>query len=161
MISCLPFVSSRWCSKQVSGSSFLTSRLTEVAQPLKGTGTERDARLSLLATNESSCWLWFQYFLSCDHGTIKLDAPGMVCDWLGCTELFHLPSIPSSVFQVVVDLTQERDYLQSLNPPSPVKTSSPDLSSNMVNHLATEDKKHLAVELADSKAKLRRIRQEL
>ncbi|XP_040188918.1 protein Daple isoform X2 [Rana temporaria] len=63
--------------------------------------------------------------------------------------------------EVVVDLTQERDYLQSLNPPSPVKTSSPDLSSNMVNHLATEDKKHLAVELADSKAKLRRIRQEL
>lgn len=63
--------------------------------------------------------------------------------------------------EVVVDLTQERDYLQSLNPPSPVKSSSPDLSSNVVNHLATEDKQHLAVELADSKAKLRRIRQEL
>ncbi|XP_072284416.1 protein Daple [Pyxicephalus adspersus] len=60
-----------------------------------------------------------------------------------------------------IDLTQERDYLQSLNPPSPVKSSSPDPSSNMVNHLASEDKQHLAVELADSKAKLRRIRQEL
>lgn len=63
--------------------------------------------------------------------------------------------------EVIVDLTQERDYLQSLNPPSPVKSSSPDASSNVVNHLSTEDKQHLAVELADSKAKLRRLRQEL
>ncbi|XP_068110682.1 protein Daple isoform X2 [Hyperolius riggenbachi] len=63
--------------------------------------------------------------------------------------------------EVIVDLTQERDYLQSLNPPSPVKSSSPDPSSNVVAHLASEHKQHLAVELADSKAKLRRIRQEL
>ncbi|KAM4690163.1 protein Daple [Rhinophrynus dorsalis] len=63
--------------------------------------------------------------------------------------------------EVIVDLTQERDYLQTQNPPSPVKSSSPDTSSNVANHLSSEDKKHLAVELADSKAKLRRIRQEL
>lgn len=63
--------------------------------------------------------------------------------------------------EVIVDLTQERDYLLSLNPPSPVKSPSPDVSSNVVNHLSTEDKQHLAVELADSKAKLRRLRQEL
>ncbi|XP_075138491.1 protein Daple isoform X2 [Leptodactylus fuscus] len=63
--------------------------------------------------------------------------------------------------EVIVDLTQERDYLQSLNPPSPVKSSSTDVSSNVVNHFSTEDKQHLAVELADSKAKLRRLRQEL
>ncbi|XP_071972765.1 protein Daple isoform X2 [Engystomops pustulosus] len=63
--------------------------------------------------------------------------------------------------EVIVDLTQERDYLQSLNPPSPVKSSSPDVSSIVVNHFSTEDKQHLAVELADSKAKLRRLRQEL
>ncbi|KAM5129304.1 LOW QUALITY PROTEIN: protein Daple [Mantella aurantiaca] len=62
--------------------------------------------------------------------------------------------------EVIVDLTQERDF-QSLNPPSPVKSSGPDPSSNVVTHLAGEDKQHLAVELADSKAKLRRIRQEL
>ncbi|XP_075700446.1 protein Daple isoform X2 [Rhinoderma darwinii] len=62
--------------------------------------------------------------------------------------------------EVIVDLTQERDYLQSLNPPSPVKSSSPDVSSGVVNR-STEDKQHLAVELADSKAKLRRLRQEL
>ncbi|XP_066463651.1 protein Daple isoform X2 [Eleutherodactylus coqui] len=63
--------------------------------------------------------------------------------------------------EVIVDLTMERDYLQSLNPPSPVKFSNPDVSSSVVNHLSTEDKQHLAVELADSKAKLRRLRQEL
>ncbi|KAG8449048.1 hypothetical protein GDO86_015922 [Hymenochirus boettgeri] len=63
--------------------------------------------------------------------------------------------------EVIVDLTQERDYLQFQNPPSPVKSSSPDASANVVNHLASEDKKHLAVELADNKAKLRRLRQEL
>uniref|UniRef100_F6ZN32 Coiled-coil domain-containing 88C n=1 Tax=Xenopus tropicalis TaxID=8364 RepID=F6ZN32_XENTR len=63
--------------------------------------------------------------------------------------------------EVIVDLTQERDYLQFQNPPSPLKSSSPDTSTNMVSHLATENKKHLAVELAESKAKLRRIRQEL
>ncbi|XP_063804655.1 protein Daple isoform X2 [Pseudophryne corroboree] len=63
--------------------------------------------------------------------------------------------------EVIVELTQERDYLQSLNPPSPVKSSSPDPSSNVANHHSTDDKQHLAVELADSKAKLRRIRQEL
>ncbi|XP_056402947.1 protein Daple isoform X3 [Hyla sarda] len=63
--------------------------------------------------------------------------------------------------EVIVDLTQERDYLQSMNPPSPVKSSSPDLSSNVISHLSTEDKQHLAVELADSKAKVRRLRQEL
>ncbi|XP_077123884.1 protein Daple isoform X1 [Ranitomeya variabilis] len=63
--------------------------------------------------------------------------------------------------EVIVDLTQERDYLQSLNPPAPVKSTSSDVSSNVVNHFSTEDKQHLAVELADSKAKLRRLRQEL
>uniref|UniRef100_A0A6Q2XC69 HOOK N-terminal domain-containing protein n=1 Tax=Esox lucius TaxID=8010 RepID=A0A6Q2XC69_ESOLU len=46
--------------------------------------------------------------------------------------------------EVIVELTQERDYLQSQQPS---------------NHL--EDRQHLAVELADTKAKLRRSRQEL
>ncbi|XP_018087916.1 protein Daple-like isoform X1 [Xenopus laevis] len=58
--------------------------------------------------------------------------------------------------EVIVDLTQERDYLQFQK-----KSSSPDASTNMVSHVVSEDKKHLAVELAESKAKLRRIRQEL
>ncbi|XP_069493540.1 protein Daple isoform X2 [Ambystoma mexicanum] len=63
--------------------------------------------------------------------------------------------------EMVVDLTQERDYLQAQQPPSPVKASSPQQSPNQVNRLSSEDKQHLAVELADSKAKLRRVRQEL
>uniref|UniRef100_A0A8C3LV89 Coiled-coil domain containing 88C n=1 Tax=Chrysolophus pictus TaxID=9089 RepID=A0A8C3LV89_CHRPC len=63
--------------------------------------------------------------------------------------------------EVIVDLTQERDYLQSQQPPNPLKASSPDSSPNPANPLSNEDKQHLAVELADTKAKLRRIRQEL
>uniref|UniRef100_A0A673YYD3 Coiled-coil domain containing 88C n=1 Tax=Salmo trutta TaxID=8032 RepID=A0A673YYD3_SALTR len=46
--------------------------------------------------------------------------------------------------EAIVELTQERDYLQS---------------QQHSNHL--EDRQHLAVELADTKAKLRRSRQEL
>ncbi|XP_059706146.1 protein Daple isoform X2 [Haemorhous mexicanus] len=63
--------------------------------------------------------------------------------------------------EVIVDLTQERDYLQSQQPPSPLKVPSPDSSPGPANPLSNEEKQHLAVELADTKAKLRRIRQEL
>ncbi|XP_066468258.1 protein Daple [Tiliqua scincoides] len=63
--------------------------------------------------------------------------------------------------ELIVDLTQERDYLQSQQPPSPVKTSSPASSPSPASRLSSEDKQHLSVELADTKAKLRRIRQEL
>uniref|UniRef100_A0A8C3P0D1 Coiled-coil domain containing 88C n=1 Tax=Cyanoderma ruficeps TaxID=181631 RepID=A0A8C3P0D1_9PASS len=63
--------------------------------------------------------------------------------------------------EVIVDLTQERDYLQSQQPPSPLKVPSPDSSPNPANPLSNEEKQHLAVELADTKAKLRRIRQDL
>ncbi|XP_043930645.1 protein Daple isoform X2 [Protopterus annectens] len=63
--------------------------------------------------------------------------------------------------EVIVDLTQERDYLQSQSPPSPVKSSSPEKTQNSTVNLSKEDKQHLGVELADTKAKLRRIRQDL
>ncbi|XP_025967592.2 protein Daple isoform X2 [Dromaius novaehollandiae] len=63
--------------------------------------------------------------------------------------------------EVIVDLTQERDYLQSQQPPSPLKAPSPDSSPNPASPRSNEDKQHLAVELADTKAKLRRVRQEL
>ncbi|XP_030070188.1 protein Daple [Microcaecilia unicolor] len=63
--------------------------------------------------------------------------------------------------ELIVDLTQERDYLQSQQPVSPLRTSSPESSASLANSLSSEDKQHLAVELADTKAKLRRIRQEL
>ncbi|NWU09394.1 DAPLE protein, partial [Cephalopterus ornatus] len=78
--------------------------------------------------------------------------------------VFHLKRLideRDECTEVIVDLTQERDYLQSQQPPSPQKAPSPDSSPNPANPLSNEDKQHLTVELADTKAKLRRIRQEL
>ncbi|XP_010132606.1 PREDICTED: protein Daple [Buceros rhinoceros silvestris] len=78
--------------------------------------------------------------------------------------VFHLKRLideRDECTEVIVDLTQERDYLQSQQPPSPLKAPSPDSSPNSASPLSNEDKQHLAVELADTKAKLRRIRQEL
>ncbi|XP_051662539.1 protein Daple isoform X1 [Manacus candei] len=78
--------------------------------------------------------------------------------------VFHLKRLideRDECTEVIVDLTQERDYLQSQQPPSPLKAPSPDSSPNPANPLSSEDKQHLTVELADTKAKLRRIRQEL
>ncbi|KAM6075259.1 protein Daple isoform 2-T2 [Chlamydotis macqueenii] len=78
--------------------------------------------------------------------------------------VFHLKRLideRDECTEVIVDLTQERDYLQTQQPPSPLKAPSADSSPNPANPLSNEDKQHLAVELADTKAKLRRIRQEL
>ncbi|XP_006839636.1 PREDICTED: protein Daple [Chrysochloris asiatica] len=63
--------------------------------------------------------------------------------------------------ELIVDLTQERDYLQAQHPPSPLKSSSADSTPSPTSSLSSEDKQHLAVELADTKARLRRVRQEL
>uniref|UniRef100_A0A8C6EXW3 Coiled-coil domain containing 88C n=1 Tax=Marmota marmota marmota TaxID=9994 RepID=A0A8C6EXW3_MARMA len=63
--------------------------------------------------------------------------------------------------ELIVDLTQERDYLQAQHPPSPAKSSSADSTPSPTSSLSSEDKQHLAVELADTKARLRRVRQEL
>ncbi|XP_037687982.1 protein Daple isoform X2 [Choloepus didactylus] len=63
--------------------------------------------------------------------------------------------------ELIVDLTQERDYLQAQQPPSPLKASSSDSTPSPTSSLSSEDKQHLAVELADTKARLRRLRQEL
>ncbi|KAM8807304.1 protein Daple [Eudromia elegans] len=78
--------------------------------------------------------------------------------------VFHLKRLideRDECTEVIVDLTQERDYLQSQQPPSPMKAPSPDSSPNPANPRSNEDKQHLTVELADTKAKLRRVRQEL
>ncbi|KAH0620423.1 hypothetical protein JD844_020858 [Phrynosoma platyrhinos] len=78
--------------------------------------------------------------------------------------VFHLKRLideRDECTELIVDLTQERDYLQSQQPPSPLKASSPASSPNSASRLSNEDKQHLSVELADTKAKLRRIRQEL
>lgn len=72
------------------------------------------------------------------------------------------PSLPPpALLQLIVDLTQERDYLQAQHPPSPLKSSSAESTPSPTSSLSSEDKQHLAVELADTKARLRRVRQEL
>ncbi|XP_043845081.1 protein Daple [Dromiciops gliroides] len=78
--------------------------------------------------------------------------------------VFHLKRLideRDECTELIVDLTQERDYLQSQQPPSPLKLSSTDSTPSPTSSLSSEDKQHLAVELADTKAKLRRVRQEL
>uniref|UniRef100_A0A667YQB3 Coiled-coil domain containing 88C n=1 Tax=Myripristis murdjan TaxID=586833 RepID=A0A667YQB3_9TELE len=59
--------------------------------------------------------------------------------------------------EVILDLTQERDYLASQQPQHRCRspgTGSPECE-------LSQEKQHLSVELADTKAKLRRYRQEL
>uniref|UniRef100_A0A6Q2ZF85 HOOK N-terminal domain-containing protein n=1 Tax=Esox lucius TaxID=8010 RepID=A0A6Q2ZF85_ESOLU len=67
--------------------------------------------------------------------------------------------------EVIVELTQERDYLQSQQPSNHLGFPSPERTNlglgGPVSLLSKEDRQHLAVELADTKAKLRRSRQEL
>ncbi|XP_061467950.1 protein Daple isoform X2 [Rhineura floridana] len=96
-----------------------------------------------------------------------LDLPDMAPEELASLSrnmVFHLKRLideRDECTELIVDLTQERDYLQSQQPPSPLKASSPASSPNPASRLSNEDKQHLSVELADTKAKLRRIRQEL
>ncbi|XP_063039855.1 protein Daple isoform X2 [Engraulis encrasicolus] len=61
--------------------------------------------------------------------------------------------------ELVVELTQERDYLQSQQPQNGTPFSSPERQP--AAPLSKEERQHLAVDLADTKAKLRRYRQEL
>uniref|UniRef100_W5N6J6 Coiled-coil domain containing 88C n=1 Tax=Lepisosteus oculatus TaxID=7918 RepID=W5N6J6_LEPOC len=92
------------------------------------------------------------------------DLPPEELDPLSRNMAFHLRKLideRDDCTEVIVELTQERDYLQSQQPISPVKASSPELVTGPVPLLSKEDRQHLAVELADSKAKLRRARQEL
>ncbi|XP_030615057.1 protein Daple-like isoform X2 [Archocentrus centrarchus] len=77
--------------------------------------------------------------------------------------------------EVIVDLTQERDYLSSQQPQEGCRSlgmispergqSSSEVGANnggsAGSALSKEEKQHLSVELADTKAKLRRYRQEL
>lgn len=61
--------------------------------------------------------------------------------------------------QTIVELTQERDCGPcTALPPPPPSAQSPSDSPIMRR---TESRQHLSVELADAKAKIRRLRQEL
>ncbi|XP_041131697.1 protein Daple-like isoform X2 [Polyodon spathula] len=85
-------------------------------------------------------------------------------DSLSRNMVFHLRKLideRDDSSEVIVELTQERDYLQSQQPLGQVKTSIPETTPGPITLLSKEDRQHLAVELADFKAKLRRTRQEL
>ncbi|XP_028982993.1 girdin isoform X3 [Betta splendens] len=73
---------------------------------------------------------------------------------------FHLKCLVDerdTQLETIVELTQERDCVQ-LSPLAPCPTQSPGDSPSMRR---TESRQHLSVELADAKAKIRRLRQEL
>uniref|UniRef100_A0A3P8R6I1 HOOK N-terminal domain-containing protein n=1 Tax=Astatotilapia calliptera TaxID=8154 RepID=A0A3P8R6I1_ASTCA len=73
---------------------------------------------------------------------------------------FHLKRLVDerdTQLETIVELTQERDCVQ-LSPLAPCSTQSPGDSPSMRR---TESRQHLSVELADAKAKIRRLRQEL
>ncbi|XP_047198283.1 girdin-like isoform X3 [Hippoglossus stenolepis] len=71
--------------------------------------------------------------------------------------LKHLVDERDTQLETIVELTQERDCVQ-LSPLAPCSTQSPGDSPSMRR---TESRQHLSVELADAKAKIRRLRQEL
>uniref|UniRef100_A0A667ZLM4 Coiled-coil domain containing 88A n=1 Tax=Myripristis murdjan TaxID=586833 RepID=A0A667ZLM4_9TELE len=73
---------------------------------------------------------------------------------------FHLKRLVDerdTQLETIVELTQERDCVQ-LSPLAPCPAPSPSDSPSMRR---TESRQHLSVELADAKAKIRRLRQEL
>ncbi|XP_034093581.1 LOW QUALITY PROTEIN: girdin-like [Gymnodraco acuticeps] len=73
---------------------------------------------------------------------------------------FHLKRLVDerdTQLETIVELTQERDCVQ-LSPLASCQTQSPGDSPGMRR---TESRQHLSVELADAKAKIRRLRQEL
>ncbi|XP_008319593.1 girdin isoform X3 [Cynoglossus semilaevis] len=73
---------------------------------------------------------------------------------------FHLKRLVDerdTHLETIVELTQERDCM-TLSPLAPCPTHSPGDSPSMRR---TESRQHLSVELADAKAKIRRLRQEL
>ncbi|XP_078263076.1 protein Daple isoform X2 [Rhinoraja longicauda] len=79
--------------------------------------------------------------------------------------VFHLKRLlddRDEYSEMIVDLTQDRDYFQMQQLlPSPVNCSTPECPTSPNGKLDKGEKQHLSVELADTKAKLRRIRQEL
>ncbi|XP_069000451.1 girdin isoform X1 [Embiotoca jacksoni] len=81
-------------------------------------------------------------------------------DGLSRNLAFHLKRLVDerdTQLETIVELTQERDCVQ-LSPLAPYASQSPGDSPSMRR---TESRQHLSVELADAKAKIRRLRQEL
>ncbi|XP_021180137.2 girdin isoform X2 [Fundulus heteroclitus] len=88
------------------------------------------------------------------------ETPPEDLDSLSRNLAFHLKRLVDerdTQFETIVELTQERDCVQ-LSPLAPIATQSPGDSPSLRR---TESRQHLSVELADAKAKIRRLRQEL
>ncbi|XP_047458753.1 girdin-like isoform X4 [Mugil cephalus] len=88
------------------------------------------------------------------------EMPAEELDGLSRNLAFHLKRLVDerdTQLETIVELTQERDCVQ-LSPLAPCPTQSPGDSPSMRR---TESRQHLSVELADAKAKIRRLRQEL
>ncbi|XP_051578172.1 protein Daple [Myxocyprinus asiaticus] len=93
------------------------------------------------------------------------EMPAEQLDPLSHTMAFHLRKLideRDESSQLILELIQERDYFQSQQTSSLLGfPSSEHTSLSPVTLLSKEDRQHLAVDLADTKAKLRRSRQEL
>ncbi|XP_058255179.1 protein Daple isoform X2 [Hemibagrus wyckioides] len=90
------------------------------------------------------------------------ELPAEDLDTVSRTMAFHLRKLVEErdeSSELILELTQERDYLQSQQLPNSINCSSDQSSQPTI--LTKEERQHLAVELADTKAKLRRFRQEL
>ncbi|CAL1577892.1 unnamed protein product [Knipowitschia caucasica] len=88
------------------------------------------------------------------------DVPSEDLDSLSRNLAFHLKHLVDerdTQLETIVELTQERDCVQ-LSPLGPCPAQSPNGSPSMRR---TESRQHLSVELADAKARIRRLRQEL
>ncbi|KAM8858416.1 girdin isoform 1-T1 [Spinachia spinachia] len=88
------------------------------------------------------------------------EMPAEDLDSLSRNLAFHLKRLVDdrdTQLEMIVELTQERDCVQ-LSPLAPCPNQSPGDSPSMRR---TESRQHLSVELADAKAKIRRLRQEL
>ncbi|XP_034753544.1 girdin-like isoform X3 [Etheostoma cragini] len=88
------------------------------------------------------------------------EMPSEDLDSLSRNLAFHLKRLVDerdTQLEIIVELTQERDCVQ-LSPLAPCPTQSPGDSPSIRR---TESRQHLSVELADAKAKIRRLRQEL
>ncbi|KAK3507599.1 hypothetical protein QTP70_029669 [Hemibagrus guttatus] len=90
------------------------------------------------------------------------ESPPEDLDSLSRNLAFHLRRLVDErdeQLETIVELTQERDCGQCAAPPPPPPCAqSPSDSPSMRR---TESRQHLSVELADAKAKIRRLRQEL
>ncbi|TRY55298.1 hypothetical protein DNTS_013455 [Danionella cerebrum] len=145
----------------ILGCAVQCDRKEEIIEKIKLLDIETQAAIVTLiqeVTHNQENVLDLQWMEAGEIPTEQLDA-------LSRTMAFHLRKLideRDESVDMIIELTQERDYLQSLHPSSLLGFSGPEhTSQSPITLLSKEDRQHLAVELAETKAKLRRSRQEL